>query len=65
MSNISKREIVIGFYIHLWDHGYFMTHQGHCDVSLDSLSKTLYPQLNTGSTQEDKKTSWDDCKIVD
>ena len=30
-----------------------------------SLSKTLYPLLGTGSTQEDRKSSQHDCKIVD
>ena len=37
----------------------FETHQYHCVVS---LSKTLYPLLSTGSTQEDRKASqhdWD------
>ena len=29
-----------------------------------SLSKTVYPQLNTGSTKKDGKLSQDDCKIV-
>ena len=30
-----------------------------------SFSKTLYPQLSTGSTQEDRKTCQHDLKIVD
>ena len=34
-------------------------------VTVVSLSKTLYPLLNTGSTQEDRKLSRHDCKIVD
>ena len=29
-----------------------------------ALSKTLYPLLNTGSTQEDRKLSQHDCRIV-
>ena len=32
----------------------FETHQRHCVVS---LSKTQYPLLSTGSTQEDRKLS--------
>ena len=32
---------------------WFDTHRSHCVVS---LSKTLYPLLNTGSTKEDMKT---------
>ena len=35
---------------------------GHCAVS---LSNTLYPLLSTGSTQEDRKMSQHDWKIVD
>ena len=34
----------------------------HCVVS---LTKTLYLLLSTGSTQEDRKLSWHDWKIVD
>ena len=34
----------------------------HCVVS---LNKTLYPLLSTGSTQEDRKLSQHDWKIVD
>ena len=39
----------------------FKTNQRHCIVS---FSKTLYPLLRTGSTQEDRKLSPHDCKIV-
>ena len=45
---------------------YCMYYEGwlrrHCVVS---LSKTLYSLLSTGSTQEYKKMSWHDWKIVD
>ena len=41
---------------------WFKTHQRHGIVS---LSKTLYPLLSTGSTQEVRKTFWHDWKIVD
>ena len=37
-------------------------HQRHCVVS---LIKTLHPLLSTGSTQEDRKISRHDLKIVD
>ena len=40
----------------------FEPQQRHCIVS---LSKTHYPLLKTGSTQEDRKSSWHDWKIVD
>ena len=33
-------------------------------VTVVSLSKTLYPLLSTGSTQEGRKLSWHDWKIV-
>ena len=32
---------------------------------LVSLSKAFYPQLTTGSTKEDMKTSQHDCKVID
>ena len=38
------------------------THRRHCVVS---LSKTLYHLLGTGSTQEDRKMSRHDGKVVD
>ena len=37
-------------------------HWRHCVVS---LSNTLHPLLSTGSTQEDRKISRHDLKIVD
>ena len=40
----------------------FQTHGRHCVVS---LSKTLYPHLSTGSTEENRKLSPHDRKIVD
>ena len=40
----------------------FETHQSH---SVVSLSMTLCLLLRTGSTQEDRKLSQHDCKIVD
>ena len=43
-------------------YGLFETHRRHCMVS---LIKTLYPLLKTCSTQEDRKSSWHDWKIVD
>ena len=39
----------------------FKTHWRHCVVS---SRKTLCPLLSTGSTQEDRKTSQNDYKIV-
>ena len=37
--------------------------QGSTESSVMSLSKTCYPLLSTGSTQEDVKTPWHDCKL--
>ena len=41
---------------------WFETHRRHCVVS---LNKILYPLFSTGSTQEGRKSSRLDCKIVD
>ena len=40
----------------------FETLWGYCIVS---MSKTLYPLLSIGSTQEDRKSSRHDLKLVD
>ena len=39
-------------------NGGIETHRRHCVVS---VSKTLYPQLSTGSTQVDRKVSRQHC----
>ena len=41
---------------------WFKTQQG---IYFVSLSKTLYPLLSTGSTQENRKSSQHDLRIVD
>ena len=45
----------VALFVERWSKGReFETHQRYCVVS---LSKTLYPLLSTGSTQEDKTAS--------
>ena len=53
---LSGRVLNFGLQGHLIE-----SHQRQCILS---LSKTLYTLLSTGSTQEDRKSSWYDWKIV-